>query len=175
MREWKCKQVIDFDKSTTTVKEERNRTLHQTKDKYNHFLIGLHWHPIGSYSSDDPQQKKVKAQPLSLIGHVKLFWMWIVKSDRQFCRTVYVISWNCSSDLFIKWIQRFKENLEYVLVSFQDFVGKTRNFSVWVVPRFGREEGYTSHRILTSGRKSNIEILFIDELLGISESRTLHF
>ena len=29
--------------------------------------------------------------------------------------------------------------------------------------------------ILTSGRKSNIEILFIHELLVISESRTLHF
>ena len=32
MRAWKCKQVVDFDNSTTTVKEERNRTLlHQTK------------------------------------------------------------------------------------------------------------------------------------------------
>ena len=27
MRVWKCKQVIDFDQSTTTVKEERNKTL----------------------------------------------------------------------------------------------------------------------------------------------------
>ena len=27
----KCKQGIDFDKSTTTVKEEGNNTLHQTK------------------------------------------------------------------------------------------------------------------------------------------------
>ena len=34
-------------------------------------------------------------------------------------------------------------NLEHVFVSFQDFVGKTRNFSVGVVARFGREEGYT--------------------------------
>ena len=34
-------------------------------------------------------------------------------------------------------------NLEYVFVSFQDFVGKTRNFSAGVVARFGREEGYT--------------------------------
>ena len=32
MRVWKCKQVVDFDKSNTTVKEERNKTLlHQTK------------------------------------------------------------------------------------------------------------------------------------------------
>ena len=31
MKEWKRKQVIDFDNSTTTVKEERNKTLHQTK------------------------------------------------------------------------------------------------------------------------------------------------
>ena len=30
----KCKQVVDFDKSTPTVKEERNKTLlHQTKLK----------------------------------------------------------------------------------------------------------------------------------------------
>ena len=31
MRVWKCKQVVDFDKSTTTVKEERNRTQLQRK------------------------------------------------------------------------------------------------------------------------------------------------
>ena len=33
MRVWKCKQVVDFDQSITTVKEERirNKTLHQTK------------------------------------------------------------------------------------------------------------------------------------------------
>ena len=37
-------------------------------------------------------------------------------------------------------------NLEYVFVSFQDFVGKTRNFSVQSLARFGREEGYTWHR-----------------------------
>ena len=39
--------------------------------------------------------------------------------------------------------QDFVVNLEYVFVSFQDFVGKTRNFSAGVVARFGREEGYT--------------------------------
>ena len=26
MKEWKFKQVVDFDKSTTTVEEERNKT-----------------------------------------------------------------------------------------------------------------------------------------------------
>ena len=31
MSVWKCKQGVDFDKSTITVKEERNRTVHQTK------------------------------------------------------------------------------------------------------------------------------------------------
>ena len=40
MKEWKCKQVIDFDKSTTTMKEERNKTLQQkTTDKYNCFQV----------------------------------------------------------------------------------------------------------------------------------------
>ena len=33
-----------------------------------------------------------------------------------------------------------------MFVSFQDFVGKTRNFSVWMLARFSREEGYTWHR-----------------------------
>ena len=48
------------------IEEERNKTLHQTKlsSKY-HFLVRLHWHPIGSYSGDDPQEKKSEAQPLS--------------------------------------------------------------------------------------------------------------
>ena len=40
MRAWKCKQVIDFDKSTPTVKEERNRTLQQQMtDKYIVFVV----------------------------------------------------------------------------------------------------------------------------------------
>ena len=40
MRAWKCKQVIDFDKSTTTIEEERNKTLQQqTTDKYHHFQV----------------------------------------------------------------------------------------------------------------------------------------
>ena len=33
-------------------------------------------------------------------------------------------------------------NLWHVFVSFQDFVGKTGNFSVQSLARFGREEGY---------------------------------
>ena len=45
MRARKCKQVIDFDKSTTTVKEERNKTLQQqTTVKYNRFPSCLHKH-----------------------------------------------------------------------------------------------------------------------------------
>ena len=40
MRAWKCKQVIDFDKSITTVKEERNKTLQQQMtDKYHRFQV----------------------------------------------------------------------------------------------------------------------------------------
>ena len=35
-----CKQVIDFDQSTTTVKEERNKTLQQQMtDEYNRFQV----------------------------------------------------------------------------------------------------------------------------------------
>ena len=40
MRVWKCKQVIDFDQSTTTSKEEGNKTLQQkTTDKSHHFQV----------------------------------------------------------------------------------------------------------------------------------------
>ena len=40
MRVWKCRQVIDFDQSTTTMKEEGNKTLQQKMtDKYNPFHI----------------------------------------------------------------------------------------------------------------------------------------
>ena len=33
MRAWKCKQVVDFDQSTTIVTEEKKRTPLETKDK----------------------------------------------------------------------------------------------------------------------------------------------
>ena len=122
-----------------------------------------------------------------------------MKSDRQFCGTVYVISWTVALILSSRRIVK----LEHVFVSFQDFVGKTRNFSVWMLARFSGEGGYTYHRRF--GHKWNwtvrdrvfttvqcmwlapvwyksqrhltldIEILFIDELLVISESRTVTY
>ena len=46
-------------------------------------------------------------------------------------------------------------------------------YEVW--PDSAEKRDICNTGILTSGRKSNIEILFIDELLVISESRTLHF
>ena len=73
-------------------------------------------------------------------------------SDRQFCRTVCVISWTVALILSSRKIV----NLEHVFVSFQDFVGKTRNFSVWSLARFSREEGYTWHKDFEHNRKSNI-------------------
>ena len=33
MRAWKCKQVIDFDKSTTTVKEEKEQNSTTANDR----------------------------------------------------------------------------------------------------------------------------------------------
>ena len=71
--------------------------------------------------------------------------LWIVKVDRQFCGTVYVISWTVGLILSSSEYGESRKivNLEHVFVSFQDFVGKTRNFSVWMLARFGREEGYT--------------------------------
>ena len=58
---------------------------------------------------------------------------------QQFCGTMYVISWTVALILSSRKIV----NLQHMFVSFQDFVGKTRNFSVWSLTRFGREEGYT--------------------------------
>ena len=140
MRAWKCKQVIDFDKSTTTVKEERNKTLQQQMtDKYQSFSSCY----IGT-QSDLTQVMTLKKKIWSSASELhwtkeELFWWWIVKIDRQFCGTVYVISWTVALILSSRKIV----NLEHVFVSFQDFVGKTRNFSVWSLARFGGEEGYT--------------------------------
>ena len=46
-------------------------------------------------------------------------------------------------------------------------------YEAW--PDLAEKRDIRNTGILTSGRKSNIEILFIDELLLISESRTLYF
>ena len=47
MKVWEGKQVIDFDQSTATVKEERNKTLQQQMtDKYNRFrVVTVRWGP----------------------------------------------------------------------------------------------------------------------------------
>ena len=46
-------------------------------------------------------------------------------------------------------------------------------YEAW--PDLAEKRDICNTGILTSGRKSNFEILFIDELLVIVESRTLHF
>ena len=46
-------------------------------------------------------------------------------------------------------------------------------YEAW--PDLAEKRDICNTGILTSGRKFDIEILFIDELLIISESRTLHF
>ena len=144
MRAWKCKQVIDFDKSTPAVKEERSRIYNNKRQISTIIFKMLHWCPIRSYSSDDLQGKiwssASELRQTVLKGNCEL--QWIVNIDRQFCGTVYVISWTVALILSSRKIV----NLENVFVSFQDFVGKTRNFSVWSLARFNREEGYTYHR-----------------------------
>ena len=81
----------------------------------------------------------------SELTQTKIEQLWIVKIDRQFCGTVYVISWTVALILSSSEYGESRKivNLEHMFVSFQDFVGKTRNFSVWMLARFGREEGYT--------------------------------
>ena len=102
---------------------------------------------------------------------IEQFWMWIVNSDRHFCRTVYVISWTVvlilsSSELWV-WNTCLYHS-KTLLVKQGTFL-----FEVW--PDLAEKRDICNTGILTSGRKSNIEILFIDALLVISENRTLHF
>ena len=117
--------------------------------------------------------KKVKAELLSLIWHMgNYFGCELWNYNRQFYGTVYVISWTVNTAL--STIRRKIVHLEHMFVSFQDFVGKTRNFSVWSLARFSREERYTLYRKIGLW-KDTIVNLFIGELLITSESRTLHF
>ena len=140
MRVWKCKQVVDFDQSTTIMKEERSKTLQQKMtDKYNRLHI-VTLVPNRILLKWRPSRKKIWSSASELKRtKIEQFWMWIVNSDRQFCRTVYVISWTVALILSSRKIV----NLEHMFVSFQDFVGKTWNFSVRSLARFGTEEGYT--------------------------------
>ena len=57
--------------------------------------------------------------------------------------------------------------LEHVFVSFQDFVGKTRNFSVWMLARFGRKFGHKWNLIL--------EISSLVNCLSPVKAKTLDF
>ena len=43
MRVWKCKQVVDFDKSTTTVKDERNKLYNRKQQVSTIVFIPLHY------------------------------------------------------------------------------------------------------------------------------------
>ena len=96
---------------------------------------------------------------------------WIVKCDRQFCRTVYVISWTVALILSSRklWIWNT------CLYHSKTLLVKQGTFLYEAWPDSAEKRDICNTGILTSGRKSNIVILFIDELLVISESRTLHF
>ena len=154
MKVWKCKQGIDFDKSTTTVKEERNRTLHQMK-----LSIIISFGYIGA-QSDLTQvmtlKQKVKKSKKSISLKVNCE-QWL------FYRTVYVISWTVNTALSTK--RRKIVNLEHMFVSFQDFVGKTRNFSAGVSGQIRQRRGIYWTWDFGHKRKFNIENLFIGELL----------
>ena len=148
MRARKCKQVVDFDTSTTTMKEEKepNPSLDES-DKLDRFIsvtlapnrILLEWWPLEKNLKLSLWANTDKGRSVLKVNCE--LWC-IVKSDRQFCGTVYVISWTVALILSSSEY-RIQVKLEHMFVSFQDFVGKTRNFSVWMLARFGREGGYT--------------------------------
>ena len=84
MRAWKCKQFVDFDKSTPTVKEERNRTLlHQTKLSIIFSSVTLT--TIHSFSSKQWMTQRQSVYELSswhithliCVKHIKNSWMTI--------------------------------------------------------------------------------------------------
>ena len=66
-------------------------------------------------------------------------------------------------------------NLEHMFVSFQDFVGKTRNFSAGVVARFGREEGYIEHGILTIRGNLTLKICSLVNCYSLVKNGTFAF
>ena len=78
--------------------------LSVSSENYYTVTLALNWILLKWRSS----VKKVKAQLLSLIQHMETFWMWIVNygelwnEDRQFFRTVYVISWTVNTALSTK-------------------------------------------------------------------------
>ena len=126
---WKCErenQSLD-----SYLPEDYYNLNYNGRTKLSIFLI----HYIGA-QSDLTQVTTLKKKIWSSAS--ELNWMWNVNSDRQFCGTVYVISWTVALILSSRKIV----NLEHVFVSFQDFVGKTRNFSVWSLARFSSKEGY---------------------------------
>ena len=56
MKVWEGKQVVGF---LLTWGLLQSQLRQQNEAKY-HFLICLHWCPIGSYSSDHPQEKNLE-------------------------------------------------------------------------------------------------------------------
>ena len=102
MKVWEGKQVFGF---LLTWRLLRPQLQQQMTDKY---IISLCY--IGA-QSDLTQVTTLKRKIWSWAPELKWtkieqFWMWIVNSDRQFCRTWYVISWTValillSSELYV--------------------------------------------------------------------------
>ena len=70
---------------------------------------------------------------------------------------------------------RFKENCDTCLYHSVTLLVKQRTFLHEAWPDLAEKRDISNTGILTSGRKSNIENLFIGELFITSENRTLHF
>ena len=71
-----------------------------------------------------PSTKTVSSASELKWTKIEQFRMWIVNSDRQFCGTVYVISWTVA--LILSW--RKIVNSEHVFVSSQDLLVKQGTF-----------------------------------------------
>ena len=88
MKMWEGKQVVGF---LLTWRLLRHQLQQQMTDKY--IILFCYIGAQLDLTQVMTLHKKVKAQPLSLIGHMWIVNCEIVNSDRQFCGTVYVISW----------------------------------------------------------------------------------
>ena len=116
----------------------------------------------------------------------KYFWMWIVHSSELWitvnCEKWQTVLWNsvhnklnCSSDLVIKWVQRFKENWNTYLYHSKTLLVKQGTFLYEAWPDLvGKRDILNTGNMDISGI-GYWKSYLIGELFITSESRTLNF
>ena len=167
MKVWEGKQVVGF---LLTWRLPRRQLQQETRQISTINLISvtlapnqilLKWRPSRKIWSSASELKRT-------VLKVNCELWWIVKIDRQFCGTVYVISWTValilSSRKFgtrVCIIPRLCWQNKELFCMKSGQIRQRRG--IYLTQEFWHQEEF------------NIENLFIGELLLISENRTLHF